>query len=428
MSRRHPGCGTAEHFDRRSFLSTLSGAGLGALGMVGFSGMRHAVAEEQLAKTQKNVCLFFLHGGVSQLETWDPKPNTNTGGPFRAIPTSVPGTHICELLPHTAKQMHHMALVRGVNTAEDDHGKGAYIMYTGRRQTPGFEYPYIGAAMSSQLAPADSPLPENISIGTSGGGSAEVSFLPPKYAPVSIGLGAPPNIDRAPMVSEAGDAKRRELRAKIGGRFAQGRKSLESGIYDASFDQAAALMKKREMFDFSKVPESEIARYGGSDFGKNCLMAKRLLEHGVTYVSVGHTNYDTHSENFNFHIEQLGEFDLPFATFISDLASSGLLKHTLVIVMSEFGRTPNINHLVGRDHWSKAWSVALAGCGIQGGAVYGKTNANGTEVIDGQVNGGHLFHTYYRAVGLDPTSPFYADDRPFDRADPATHPIKEILA
>src|SRR5258708_8714548 len=130
-------CGSAEHVSRRAFRHGAAGA----LGALSFGGMVRTKAAEELAAQQKRCVVFWLSGGVSQLETWDPKPDTDTGGPFQAIPTSVPGTHISELLPSTAHQMHHLALVRGINTKEGDHGKGAYIMETGHRQTPGFEYP-----------------------------------------------------------------------------------------------------------------------------------------------------------------------------------------------------------------------------------------------------------------------------------------------
>ena len=131
-----------------------------------------------------------------------------------------------------------------------------------------------------------------------------------------------------------------------------------------------------------------------------------------------HSNYDTHNENFDFHLEQVGEFDQSFSALIDDLAQRGRLEHTLVVVMSEFGRTPQINHLYGRDHWGTAWSVALAGAGIKPGMVLGKTNANGTEVVDGQVDSGHLFHTYLRAVGLDPSESFEVNGRAIQIADP----------
>jgi uncharacterized protein (DUF1501 family) len=157
-------------------------------------------------------------------------------------------------------------------------------------------------------------------------------------------------------------------------------------------------------------------------------LARRLLENGVAYVQVMHSNYDTHYENFDFHIEQLGEFDRPFATLLADLADRGLLETTLVVVMSEFGRTPQINASYGRDHWGNAWSIALGGCGVQPGAVIGKTNANGTAVEDREVDHAHLFHTYLQAVGVDSTTPIEIDGRPIPLADPAAGPITELLA
>ncbi len=187
-------------------------------------------------------------------------------------------------------------------------------------------------------------------------------------------------------------------------------------------------MARKDIFDFGSIPDREAERYGKHEFGRHCLMARKLVEEGITFVKVNHTNYDTHSENFNFHIEQLGEFDKPFATFLGDLEARNLLKNTLVIVMCEFGRTPRINQRVGRDHWGTAWSIAVGGCGIKGGAVVGKTNDEGTQVIDREVNGGHLFHTYYKAVGLDSEEPFMHNGRPFEKAPPETSAIQEILA
>ncbi len=183
------------------------------------------------------------------------------------------------------------------------------------------------------------------------------------------------------------------------------------------------------MFDLAKEPVALRDQYGTHDFGRHCLLARRLLEAGVTFVKLTHTNYDTHHENFDFHIEQIGEFDRSFATLIDDLHLRGLLDTTLVIVAAEFGRTPKINRNYGRDHWSKAWSVAaLAGCGIKGGAVAGKTNANGTAVTDREVNGGHLFHTYFRALGLNPRRNHYPQGQPVPMADPKADAITEVLA
>jgi len=424
--KRNYACGSAEHvISRRSFLQGMT---TGAVSVAGFGGMMTPAAAKELSSKQKQVVVFFLSGGVSQLETWDPKPGTDTGGPFSKIQTSVPGIEICELLPYTAQQMHHLALIRGINHKEGDHGKGRYIMETGRKKTPGFEYPFLGSAFAKQLAPQDSPLPGYIHIG-GGGNKAEAAFLGPKYAPLALLDGKPPkNLERVAQISAEGDQKRRDFRAALSLRFGSGRRRADTEAYNASYDQASRLMARKDIFDFSTLSPGDAERYGPGEVAKHCQMALKLLENGITFVKVSHRDYDSHSENFNFHIEQLGEFDRPFATFISDLADRGMLEHTLVIVMSEFGRTPRINQRVGRDHWGKAWSIAVGGCGIKGGVVVGKTNENGTEVIDREVDGGHLFHTYYRAVGLDPTRNFYDNGRPIEKADPHASAIEEILA
>lgn len=424
-------CNSAEHgIARRQFLGTLAAAGAGA--MTGGLGVFASPAiAGQLQADQKRIVVFNMHGGLSQLESWDPKPGTATGGPFRAIPTSVPGIHISELLPQTAQQMHHLCLVRGVNTSEDDHGKGTYLMLTGRRQTPAADYPQIGAVAAKTLAPADSPLPGHILITPGGGGGRgnESAYLGPKYSSIQLGNGNPPqNTVRPEGISEASEAARQDFRRKVNAKFLSRRRTAVTEAFTYSFEQAQQLMREREVFDVTKEPEADLERYGKYDFGRHCLLARRLLEQGISFVQLSHSNYDTHNENFNFHIEQLGEFDRSFACFIADLADRGLLESTLVIVLSEFGRTPNINLYYGRDHWSKAWSVCLAGARIPRGAAYGKTNAEGTEVVDGQVDHGNLFHTYLQAVGVDSTVSFDIDGRKMPIADPSVAAVDELLA
>jgi hypothetical protein len=423
-------CHSSEHaLSRRHFLLGSAGLGAGLLGLANFARPETAA---QLASQQKRVLLIWLHGGVSQLETWDPKPGTDTGGPFQTIATSVPGIHLCELLPHTAKQMHRLALIRSINTAEDDHGKGAVIMHTGRRPEPGLSYPHLGSVCAKLLGEESNPLPGYIHITPRASDGFQVGDLPvlgPRFAPVELRDGqAPPNSERPANLTAEADVLRHEMRQKASERFLQRRRTAQTEAYTATYDQAAGLMKKRALFDSSTEPMAVRERYGLHDFGRHCLIARRLLEGGATFVKVTHTNYDSHHENFDFHIEQLGEFDRPFATLLEDLHQRGLLESTLVIVMSEFGRTPQINRNYGRDHWSQAWSIALGGCGIQGGAVYGKTNANGTAVTDGMVHAGHLFHTYLKAVGLDGKKNWYIDNRPIPMADPKAAPIKEVLA
>jgi hypothetical protein len=421
-------CGSTDHLiSRRSFL----GATTAGLGMAtGFSSMVQPAFSAELKRRERQVLLVWLAGGASQLETWDPKPGTDTGGPFRSIETSVPGVRISELLPLTAKQMHRMALVRGVNTKEDDHGKGYYFMHTGRREMPGQEYPHLGSLAAKYLTYERNPLPGYVHIQPGGGGlsKGEAAFLGPKYGSLVLGNGhAPDNTARAGSLGEAGALGREMLRHHLNDRFARRRRTAETDAYTTTYEQALQLMERRDVFDVTKEPIRDLDRYGTHDFGRHCLLARRLLESGVTFVKVTHSNYDTHNENFDFHLEQVGEFDQAFSSLLDDLAQRGRLEHTLVVVMSEFGRTPRINHLYGRDHWSAAWSVALAGAGIKPGVVLGKTNAKGTAVVDGQVHSGHLFHTYLRAVGLNPSEPFEANGRDIQVADPTASAIKELL-
>ena len=428
---RHRPCGSTEHgFGRRAFLG---GSVLGAAGLGQFLTSRPAIASQVRARSRR-VLNIFLHGGVSQLETWDPKPNTDTGGPFRAIPTTVPGLHISELLPFTAQQMHRLSIVRSLDTRNGDHARGVTEMTTGRARMPGVEYPHLGAVASRSLMPDDFPLPAHILIRSSPGGrNVESEFhsaawLGPRYASMALYDANPPKFeDRPGEITDEADMRRNGIRQRANERFLLRRRTAETEAYNFSFSQARELLENRHVFEVSRESAADQARYGTSQFGRHCLLARRLLEHGVPYVQVNHADYDTHHENFDFHIEQLGEFDQSFATLVADLADRGLLSDTLICVMSEFGRTPKINKTYGRDHWGTAWSVLLGGASIQHGAVIGKTNANGTEVTDRVVDHGHIFHTIMRGAGVDSAGEFEIGGRTFPVADPARQAIVELL-
>jgi uncharacterized protein (DUF1501 family) len=223
------------------------------------------------------------------------------------------------------------------------------------------------------------------------------------------------------------DDARQAFRRMVNERFLSRRRAAVTEAYAYSYEQAQSLMRQRDVFDVSKEPAGDAERYGTHDFGRHCLLARRLLESGVTFVQLSHSNYDTHNENFDFHIEQLGEFDRAFACFVADIADRGMLDSTLIVVLSEFGRTPRINQYYGRDHWSKAWSVCLAGGRVARGAAFGATNADGTAVEEGQVDHGELFHTYLQAVGVDSHGSFAIDGRELPIADPAVSAAEEIL-
>jgi hypothetical protein len=433
--KRHYPCGSIEHgLSRRAFLNqtTLGSIGLAA-GLGDIITSRTAIAEQVQAKS-KRVLNIFLHGGVSQLETWDPKPNTDTGGPFRAIPTSVPGTHICELLPYTAKQMHRLSIVRSLDTKNGDHARGVTEMTTGRGRMLGVDFPHLGAVTARSLMPETFSLPGHVLIRSSPGGRNvesefhSAAYLGPRYASMALYDANPPKFeDRPGEITDEADVRRNSVRERANERFLRRRRTAETEAYNFSYTQARELLANRHVFEISRESASDQERYGTSQFGKHCLLARRLLENGVPYVQVNHADYDTHHENFDFHIEQLGEFDQPFATLVADLADRGLLADTLICVMSEFGRTPKINKTYGRDHWGTAWSVVLGGSSIQPGAVIGKTNANGTEVIDRVVDHGHIFHTILQAVGVDSMGEFDIAGRTFPVADPSRGAIAELL-
>lgn len=421
-------CQSAAHqIARRQFMGTAA-AGLGAA--AGISALAQPAAAAQLASGKKRILSIFLSGGASQIETWDPKPGTLTGGPFRAIPTTVPGVHIGELLPKTAQQMHLVSLIRSVNTAENDHGLSRYKIERGHKKSPTADYPHLGAVVAKGMDVDASPLPGHIHISSGAGSrSSNSAYLGPKYSSVRVGTDGGLRNSKLPggMTALVND-KRHSFRRQWNEEFLQRRRTAETDAYVESYEQAVQLMEQREIFDVTKEPEALAEQYGTFDLGKQCLLARRLLEHDISYVQVSHSNYDTHAENFNFHIEQLGEFDQAFSTLIADLDQRGMLESTLVLVLTEFGRTPRINNRYGRDHWGRGFSIALAGCGIQPGAVVGAMSKDGTKIADREVKPADLFHTYLQAVGLDPTSEFDIGGRAVPLADPTGKAVEELLA
>jgi hypothetical protein len=191
---------------------------------------------------------------------------------------------------------------------------------------------------------------------------------------------------------------------------------------------AAQLMKRRDLFDVSNLPPRDLERYGTHDFGRHLLLARRLLEAGTTFVKVTMYHWDTHADNFNFHLDLVSQFDRPFAAIMEDLSAAGMLEHTLVIVLSEFGRTPKISQKVGRDHWPESWSMCLGGCGIQKGVVVGKTNDKGTWIDGDELDIGHVFHTVFRALGVDPhRQEYHNNGQPLPLAHDDCFAIKELL-
>jgi hypothetical protein len=421
-------CTPVEHrLSRRQWLG-MAGAAAGAFS---FAGLLPPALAEAVRQKRKQVLLVWLDGGMSQLESWDPKPNTPFGGPFRAIPTSVPGIHVSELLPRSAKQMHHLALVRSLCTRDNSHSAGVERIQRGDPKNRGVPYPYLGSAVAKLLGPGDSGLPAYVWIKPGNGGfmHKDAGFLGPKYGAVAFGDGKPPeNLVRPATLAESDDRARNELRRQADQRYAQRRRKEAVEANGHVYEMAAQLQKRLDLFDTSALAARDVERYGRFDLGRHLLLARRMLEAGITFVKVTSYGWDTHGDNFNGHLSLVAKFDQAFAALVEDLSARAMLDNVLVIVLSEFGRTPRINGHVGRDHWPEAWSAALAGCGLKRGIVVGETNDKGTWVTSEEHDIGHMFHTWFHALGIDPDKTAYDNHgQPLPIAHQDCHPIKELL-
>jgi uncharacterized protein (DUF1501 family) len=428
MSQPHL-CKPWEHrSSRRQWLGGVAGAA----GTMALGGMFQPAVAKDLQKKQKQVLFIWLDGGISQLESWDPKPNTQFGGPFRAIPTSVPGIHVSELLRESAKQMHHLAVVRSLHTQDNSHSAGVARIQRGDPKNRGVTYPFFGSAVAKLLGPGESGLPPYVWIkpGSSGFIHGDAGFLGPKFGAVAFGDGKPPeNMLRPASISDQDDEARNELRERLNQRYAKQRRPEWNEANSFVYDMARELMRRQELFDASKFAARDVERYGSHEFGRHMLQARKMLEAGVTFVKVGSYGWDTHGDNFNGHHNMVPKVDRAFAAMIEDLAASGMLDNVLVILMSEFGRTPRINGHVGRDHWPEAWSLAMAGCGIKRGVCVGETNELGTFVTSEEHDIGHMFHTWFKALGVDPASVEYDNHgQPLPIAHDDCHTVKELLA
>lgn len=431
MHKRY--CGSPDHvIDRRLFLQggamTALGVSLAGLGMP-----QHAAWAAEVAKRKKHVLLLWLAGGASQLETWDPKPGRPTGGPFQAIPTNVPGVHICELMPKMARLMDRVAIVRSLDTKVADHGQAADLVQRGRKPSGDVAYPDFGTLVAKELAQRDSSVPEYVSmyLATEGqrSGRPEAGFLGGRYAATVLERSLrPENIDLPPGLSEKEHGEREHLRRYLSERFNRERDAAEVVGYNSTYARVRGLMKSDALFDLEREPAKARERYGKTDFGQHALIARRLIEAGVPMVKVSRAWWDSHADNFESHRELVSELDHVMSTLLLDLEERGLLKDTLVLTLSEFGRTPSINKDVGRDHFASAWSCSFAGCGIKGGTVHGKSDADGKTVADGKVGAGDVTATIFKAVSLSPRKNNYLGPRPVPLAPEDAEPITTVLS
>lgn len=420
-----------QDYSRRGFLTTTAaGASALAANMGRVNSLQAAPYIEELKKQDKRVILLWLAGGASQLETWDPKPGAKNGGPFRAIPTSATGVHISELLPSLAERMQYTAIIRSLNTRIADHGGGASLMETGRVSDPGLRYPDLGAVVARELGRIDSKVPDYVSLytATEGRRKGTSGILGARYAPMFLSDSMiPPNLNRPEALTDVDHKDRAALRDLFARQFSSTRHNPVVDSHMSAYQRVRGLMSSEELFNVENEPEDVRARYGPTQFGEQCLIARRLVEAGVPFVKVARAWWDSHGQNFETHQELCADLDHCMSVLLDDLHERGLLDNTLVITLGEFGRTPGINASLGRDHFANAWSCSLSGHGIRGGVAYGKTSPEGDTVVEGEVNAGDLFATILQALGIDHEHEYMVGARPVPMADFGSTPVKEVL-
>jgi len=384
---------------RRGFLGRL-GTGSAALAGLGLLERLRLHANE-LRKGGKSCILLWMAGGPSQFETFDPKPGADTQGPTRAIPTTTPGIAIADHWTKVAGVTRELAIIRSMTSKEGNHGRATYLLHTGYAPSGGIVHPGFGSIAASELGPEEFDLPHFVSIQ---GPSAGPSFLGVKYAPfvVSDPNRSPDNL--AAPVPGSRLHRRLGLLQELEGPFARSGAETPVRDHQALYQQTAqmVLSPRVKAFDLAAEPEKARDAYGRTPFGQGCLMARRLIEAGVTFVEVQSSGWDTHATELPTLRKLIPPVDQGMAALLADLKARGLLENTLVIWMGEFGRMPRINLTAGRDHFPAAFNVALAGCGVRGGQVIGATNRLGTEVVERPVTVPDLFCTFCRALGIDP--------------------------
>lgn len=402
-------------------------------------------AELKSLHSDRRLIVLWMPGGPSQMDTFDLKPGHANGGPFRELSSSVPGLRFSEHLPELGKLAEHLAIVRGMQTKEGDHSRGTYLVRTGQRPGNPLRYPAVPAALAKELSSGNASTPGYVSI-------LPNSFInPPAFSAGFLGAAREPltvgnttSYDpAAPQAADnnQGDGKPADLRVDnllppddldherivrrqqfwnvLQQSYGAAARGGASATHETVYRRAMQLAESELVaaFDLSQEADAVRSRYGNDPFGQGCLMARRLVERGVPVVEVslsdgpGGLSWDSHQDNFNTVKRLSAQLDRAWSQLLLDLKSSGLLEQTTIVWMGEFGRTPQINPMGGRDHFPNAWSCVLAGAGIVGGSIVGKTSDDGMEVVDRPVTAPEFLATLCRAVGVDPNRENLSEDR-----------------
>jgi uncharacterized protein (DUF1501 family) len=379
---------------------------LGAAGFLTPVGNLLARSAEGNREPARSVIVLWLGGGPSQLETFDPHPGTRIAAGTGAIPTAVKGVQLAPGLERTAAELGSISLIRSMVSKEGDHERGTYTLKTGHRPDPTVIHPSIGAVLCHELPAAGTDIPRHVSI-LPGQWPARGGFLGDKYDAFRTDDPLHPVADSRSFQTPARDAARLKHLEVIERAFAEGRADRAAAtLHRDTMAAARRLMTSDQLaaFDVSKEPLAVRRLYGETPFGRGCLAARRLVEVGVRCVEVTLGGFDSHANNHAVHASRMTELDPALSGLIRDLRERKLLDKTVVLCGGEFGRTPQVNPLGGRDHWPTGFSVAIAGGGLRGGQVIGATDPEGRSTAPADpVSVGDLHATVLAAVGLDPT-------------------------
>ena len=387
---------------RRDFLRQISAAGLAA-GALNWTEVISASADELRSRGMACI-LLWMQGGPSQFETFSPLPNHANGGETKAIDTNVAGIQIAEHLPHCAKVMDQMAIIRSMTSKEGNHQRASYLLHHGYVPMGSVKFPALGANIAHQIGDAAAQLPSYVRIGGRPNGTGGGGFLGVEYDPLVLrNPNRPPDNSRL-RTNEDRYQRRLQLLSSLEADYGKQAGKRVVKDHNQLIQQASEMILSPQMeaFDVKKESESSLEAYGKGNFATGCLLARRLVEQGVTFVEVESGGWDTHVDNFKRTAQLSGQIDQPTAALITDLKQRGMLDNTLVVWMGEFGRTPKINPRAGRDHFPKVFNAMLAGGGVSGGQVVGSVNKTGIEVADRPVTVQDLFRTIYHTLGIDP--------------------------
>ena len=407
--------------DRRHFMAhAAAGAAVTVPGLSFLTKLRAAAPE--LKKKQKSLIILWMGGGPATIDLWDMKPGSPNGGEHRPKPTAASGVEITEHLPNVAKQFKNLSIIRSLSTREGDHARGTFLMNSGRSPSPLLDYPSIGSVLSYYQgmdveAMKNADLPAFISV--AGGPAGSPGFLGMKYAPFQVQNPGtlPENVSPPNGVSEAQMARRAAIFSKLEGGFTTNVQLDAARAHKEVYEKALSLVvsSRKEVFNLEKdvdgkaIPMSLKEEYGAAgqganNFGRGCLLARKLVEAGTACVEVSLGGWDMHAGIFNaLSTRTLPTLDKAMGALTRDLKDRGKLQDTVIVWMGDFGRTPKINQNGGRDHYPRAWSVVVGGGNIKGGIAYGATDKDGTEATENKADILDLYATLYKGLGIDPT-------------------------